>query len=84
MKSVKERKSKHSKPMRKSVHRRRDKACLVSTQMYTSSTVYELTHQCNNQVWIDYDKEADVMYMSFRKPQRARNSLPPCKGALPF
>ncbi|MFW5640684.1 MAG: DUF2283 domain-containing protein [Thermodesulfobacteriota bacterium] len=22
------------------------------------------------QVWIDYDKEADVLYMSFRKPQR--------------
>jgi len=22
-------------------------------------------------VWIDYDKEADVLYLSFRKPQRA-------------
>ena len=22
-------------------------------------------------MWLDYDKEADVLYMSFRKPQRA-------------
>ena len=22
-------------------------------------------------LWLDYDKEADVLYMSFRKPQRA-------------
>ncbi|MEW6220291.1 MAG: DUF2283 domain-containing protein [Thermodesulfobacteriota bacterium] len=27
------------------------------------------------QVWIDYDKEADVLYMSFRKPQRATRTI---------
>jgi uncharacterized protein YuzE len=27
------------------------------------------------QVWIDYDKEADVLYMSFRKPQRATETI---------
>ncbi len=27
------------------------------------------------QVWIDYDKEADVVYMSFRKPQRAAETV---------
>ncbi len=27
------------------------------------------------QVWIDYDKEADVLYMSFRKPQRAAETV---------
>ena len=27
------------------------------------------------QVWIDYDKEADVLYMSFRKPQRATETV---------
>nr|VFJ87157.1 MAG: Uncharacterized protein YuzE [Candidatus Kentron sp. H]VFJ88795.1 MAG: Uncharacterized protein YuzE [Candidatus Kentron sp. H]VFJ95048.1 MAG: Uncharacterized protein YuzE [Candidatus Kentron sp. H] len=27
------------------------------------------------QTWIDYDKEADVLYMSFRKPQRATNTV---------
>ena len=26
-------------------------------------------------VWIDYDKEADVLYMSFRKPQRASKTV---------
>jgi uncharacterized protein YuzE len=27
------------------------------------------------QVWLDYDKEADVLYMSFRKPQRATKTI---------
>ncbi len=27
------------------------------------------------QMWIDYDKEADVLYMSFRKPQRATETV---------
>jgi uncharacterized protein YuzE len=26
-------------------------------------------------VWIDYDKEADVLYLSFRKPQRAKKTV---------
>lgn len=25
-------------------------------------------------MWIDYDKEADVMYISFKRPQRATDS----------
>ena len=25
-------------------------------------------------VWVDYDEEADVLYISFRKPQRATES----------
>ena len=27
------------------------------------------------QVWIDYDEEADVLYMSFRKPQCATKTI---------
>jgi len=27
------------------------------------------------QMWIDYDKEADVLYISFEKPQNADDSL---------
>lgn len=27
------------------------------------------------QVWIDYDQEADVLYMSFRKPQRVYETV---------
>ncbi|MGA1842244.1 MAG: DUF2283 domain-containing protein [bacterium] len=26
-------------------------------------------------IWIDYDKEADVLYLSFRKPQRAKQTI---------
>ena len=26
------------------------------------------------QMWIDYDKEADVLYISFQRPQHAENS----------
>jgi uncharacterized protein YuzE len=27
-----------------------------------------------NKVWIDFDKEADVLYLSFEKPQKATDS----------
>ena len=26
-------------------------------------------------MWIDYDREADVLYLSFRKPQRATKTV---------
>lgn len=26
-------------------------------------------------MWLDYDKEADVLYMSFRRPQRATETV---------
>ena len=26
-------------------------------------------------IWLDYDKEADVLYMSFRKPQKATKTI---------
>jgi uncharacterized protein YuzE len=26
-------------------------------------------------MWIDYDREADVLYLSFRKPQRAKETI---------
>ena len=27
------------------------------------------------QMWVDYDEEADVLYVSFRKPQRATRTV---------
>jgi len=33
-------------------------------------------------VWLDYDKEADVLYMSFRKPQRATKTIETDKDIL--
>ena len=29
----------------------------------------------SNHVWFDYDEEADVLYVSFQKPQRATDSV---------
>lgn len=29
----------------------------------------------SNQIWTNYDQEADVMYISFRKPQNANDSI---------
>jgi uncharacterized protein YuzE len=29
----------------------------------------------SKRIWIDYDDEADVLYMSFRKPQQANDSI---------
>jgi uncharacterized protein YuzE len=28
-----------------------------------------------NHLWIDYDREADVLYLSFRKPQEATQTI---------
>jgi len=33
-------------------------------------------------MWIDYDKEADVLYLSFRRPQRATKSIETEKDIL--
>ena len=29
----------------------------------------------SKRIWIDYDEEADVLYLSFRKPQQANDSV---------
>ncbi|MEW6108974.1 MAG: DUF2283 domain-containing protein [Nitrospirota bacterium] len=29
----------------------------------------------SKRIWVDYDDEADVLYISFRKPQQANDSL---------
>ena len=33
-------------------------------------------------VWLDYDDEADVLYMSFRRPQRAKKTIETDDGIL--
>ena len=42
------------------------------------SEVFEATPHLlkfqKNKVWIDYDKEADVLYLSFDRPQNATDS----------
>ncbi len=39
------------------------------------SMTTDLLKLSTQQVWIDYDREVDVLYMSFRKPQRATESV---------
>ncbi len=36
----------------------------------------------SRQIWIDYDEEADVLYLSFRKPQRATKTIETDDGIL--
>jgi uncharacterized protein YuzE len=35
----------------------------------------QVTKLPSQHVWLDYDKQADVLYMSFRKPQRAKETV---------
>ena len=35
----------------------------------------DLTKLSAEHIWIDYDKGADVLYLSFRKPQRAKTTV---------
>ncbi len=39
------------------------------------SLVSDLVQLPADQMWIDYDREADVLYISFRKPQRAQETI---------
>ncbi len=39
------------------------------------SLVSKLVKLSLEHVWIDYDREADVLYLSFRKPQRATKTI---------
>ena len=39
------------------------------------SLVSDLVHLPVDRMWIDYDREADVLYISFRKPQRAKETI---------
>ncbi len=36
---------------------------------------FEFTKMPVNNVWVDYDKKADVLYLSFRKPQNAKETI---------
>jgi len=40
-----------------------------------AAMVGDLLQLPTKNVWIDYDQEADVLYISFRKPQRATKTV---------
>jgi len=35
----------------------------------------EMMRLLTREVWVDYDEEADVLYMSFRRPQKASKTV---------
>jgi uncharacterized protein YuzE len=45
---------------------------IVKTCIGLSSEIIRLPVK---HIWVDYDKEADVLYLSFRKPQRAKKTI---------
>lgn len=45
---------------------------LLKTCLSLTSDIVKLPLE---HMWIDYDKEADVLYLSFRKPQRATKTI---------
>ena len=40
-----------------------------------SAMVSDLVELPARSMWVDYDEEADVLYMSFRRPQRATKTV---------
>lgn len=40
-----------------------------------NSLVADLVALPVGQMWVEYDREADVLYISFRKPQQANDSI---------
>ena len=45
---------------------------IIQTCLGLSSDIIKLPVE---HIWIDFDKEADVLYLSFRKPQRAKETI---------
>ena len=45
---------------------------MIQTCLGLSSDLIKLPAK---HIWVDYDKEADVLYLSFRKPQRAEKTV---------
>jgi uncharacterized protein YuzE len=43
--------------------------------MIPNSLVADILSLRARQMWIDYDDQADVLYISFRKPQQANDSV---------
>lgn len=45
---------------------------MIQTCIGLSSNLAKLSVK---NIWVDYDKEADVLYLSFRKPQRSKKTI---------
>jgi len=54
----------------------------MATRLIDTSVVPQLLKLPYRHVWSDYDAEADVLYLSFRKPQGATDTLMESDGNL--
>jgi uncharacterized protein YuzE len=45
---------------------------MIQTCLALSSDLAKLAVK---NIWVDYDKDVDVLYLSFRKPQRAKKTV---------
>ena len=45
---------------------------MIQTCIGLSSNLAKLSVK---NIWVDYDKEADVLYLIFRKPQRSKKTI---------
>ena len=48
------------------------KSDMIQTCLALSSDLAKLAVK---NMWVDYDKDVDVLYLSFRKPQRAKKTV---------
>ncbi len=54
----------------------------MATRLIDTSFVPQLLSLPYRHIWSDYDAEADVLYLSFRKPQGATDSIMESDGNL--
>lgn len=47
---------------------------MAETEVNVLKSVPYLLEMPSKKIWIDYDDEADVLYISFKKPQKATDS----------
>jgi uncharacterized protein YuzE len=45
---------------------------LIKDCLSLASDIVKLPHE---HMWVDYDREVDILYLSFRKPQRATKTI---------
>lgn len=47
----------------------------MAEALLSKTLISGLLALAERQIWADYDEQADVLYISFRKPQQANDSL---------
>jgi len=48
---------------------------MAKVREFDPSVIPHLLNFSHNHYWVDYDEEADTLYISFRKPQSADDSV---------